>query len=763
MASKRISAFIAQQKLGELQVTRERLLAAYREIEDEARPLLPHDALRVLAAGLGSLKHGNGRVHPEVVNLEVTLGDPRALHERWLERLWEVVRQGRARADVISLYGGALGEWLSPTRQRHVPSEVELAELRGSWMRPSAVSTLWDHVAPRLDPERGERARALVAARCREVMDPANGVPGDPDPEILTAAGRADARSLPGPQRDGTEDPAMLELRAAFRLSWAAVGSWDWPAGGITLEPGWTGQRFRLRPRMDYLTACTVEAIGTGFRRIVEPWSGRANRMGRLRIARLEELSAPEIIIENERRALRDLPAPLDPVDDDLGAEGSIRRERMSQSAESAGGDYAYSGGRHGLLMALLWTEVEVARAADRPLHVFKTDIADFFPSVSHGLVDEVLAGLGVTPELRALVGRVLSVRLDDGTRTTRGLPLCLTVSRVLAELVVDVVVSAVRAAAPVDVYVLVDDLVIVSDDPDAIHRAREALEAALGCAGLVLNPDKTGTFGGSADGPPVQWGLLALGEAGWTLAPDPFETFLAATRTHVARQGALLDQVSAWRAQLQYLWTWLAPAAALGPRHFETVRAALDAMRTLSLPSVDGLPHEGIAALLRHELQRRFLAGEGAVVPEGWLHWPISAGGMGLPYPPADLVPLELAAAARTPVEQPSGRCSFDDPEWGGWYADRLVPLEAEQPAASPALDGFVARFVQRGARLGQASGDLSPYWRWVLTTFGPDILEAFGSFDFVATDLIPVALIRESLGGRRVRKVVANDDIPF
>jgi hypothetical protein len=46
--------------------------------------------------------------------------------------------------------------------------------------------------------------------------------------------------------------------------------------------------------------------------------------------------------------------------------------------------------------------------------------------------------------------------------------------------------------------------------------------------------------------------------------------------------------------------------------------------------------------------------------------------------------------------------------------------------------------------------------------STSSPDVLDAFGSFDFVSTDLIPVAPIRESLGGRP-RRTVASDDVPF
>lgn len=758
MPSKRISAFVARKKLVELQAARARLSAAYRALEDEARGRAPLDALTVLADGLGRLQHGNGRVHPEVVNLEVILGDPLADHARWLGRLEEEMRRGRARADAISLYGGALGEWLAPERARHVPSEALLGELKAAWFRPSPATVLWDRVAPRLDPERTLQARALVAERSAQMLEPGLAEPGTPSFELLGPAGRADARSLPANEID----PEVLEFRGAFRLAWADVCAWDWPDRGISLQATWTGQRFRLRPRMDYVTACTVEAIGNGLRQVLAPWSGRLHRERRLRLQRLEELSAPQIILDNERQLLAEHPDPLGTGGGDLGAEGSMRRVRADQSTREVG-DYVY-GGLHGMQMAVLWNDVQVARVTRRPLHVFKTDIADFFPSVSHGLVDALLAGLGVGSELRALVLRVLSVRQADGTRTTCGLPLDLALSRVLAELLVEVVTSEVHASAPVEVQVLVDDIVLSSEDPDALSRARQALVQALGDAGLALNPEKTGTFvrGAPAAGPPVQWGVLALGD-GWTLAAEPFRVFLEATRTHVAAEEALLDRISAWRNQQRYLWTWLAPALSLGPRHLETVRAALDALVSLPLPARDGTEHPGITAMLKYELRHRFLDGAGATIPTGWLHWPISAGGLGLPYPPAEIVPLTLGAATQAEPEMPDPSVGLADPAWGTWYAQRLVPLAPVLPAASPMVDAFVGQFLQRGARLGQVGGELSPYWRWVLTTFGPDVVDAYGSIDFVATDLVPVGLIRESLGRRRTKVQPASDDVPF
>jgi hypothetical protein len=783
MASKRISAFIAQKKLGGLVATREQLLSAYSALESSARELEPREALRVLAQGLGQLRHGNRVVHPEVVNLEVTLGDPQADVQRWLARMWEVVRQGRARANVIPLYGGTLGEWLDPGRRRHLPDEAEMGALRGLWAEPERPRPgLWERVEPRLQPERVASARALVQQLASQLLVPLNVAPARPPTELLTPAGRSDARSLPQQGSDHRPNPAWLEFEATFRLVWADLEAWDWPASGVHLQALWTGQRFRLRPQMDFVSAVVVESVGQLVTHLLRLWSGRAHLQSRLSLQAMRDQNVAESQLGAYRLAVAQHPDPLGwapPVEhegqEDLGAPDSIRRTRLAVQAEGAGA-YTTPGGQLGRLLGLVWNEVQLATSSGRQLFVYKTDLADFFPSVSHALVQDLLEGVGVDRKLVAVILRVLSLRLADGTRTTRGLPLSLSLSQALSDLIVEVLVSEVRAVAPsVEVYALVDDLVLLSHDASALHRARNALERAVQDAGLQLNPSKTGLFALGAErpweAPPLQWGPLELTPQGWIVADAPRQALLAASRTHVASHDALLDQVAAWRKQLHFLWAWLSPAHELGPRHMDTVREAIAALHALSLPSPDGTEHAGISALLRYELGRRFLGGGPAEIPQAWLHWPISAGGLGLRHSLADLVPLELAAETARPRKPETPYLSEhstweEDQAWNTWYLDRLRPLEPRLPSPSPTLDGLITRFVERGARLGQSHGALSPYWRWVLTTFGPDILDAYGSFDFVSTDLIPVALIRESLGeGRRAPRATAasDDDIPF
>ena len=53
-----------------------------------------------------------------------------------------------------------------------------------------------------------------------------------------------------------------------------------------------------------------------------------------------------------------------------------------------------------------------------------------------------------------------------------------------------------------------------------------------------------------------------------------------------------------------------------------------------------------------------------------------------------------------------------------------------------------------ERGKSIsGGRQEGLSDYWRWVLSIHGPVILERFGTFEFLLSDLVPLQLIEEKL----------------
>lgn len=795
MSSDRVRAFIAAMKLRELREGRDRLAGAYDEIERAAAAApTPEGKLAALADGLAAMQLAGQPLHPEVKNLEIARRGDAALVARWLERLRAELRRGRARADLMPALGGLLGEWLQPERGRHGASEEETQRLVDAWKVPSAETELVRLLERRIDPKALAAARrhaGEVSARFESFEGKAEGAApaAHPDPrldddyadedeeeddddegdgngrghgggaeegdwfeplalppkELLSARGLADGTAhyaaAVAEREQGEGGPR--ELRSAVRLAWQDISAWDYPEDDVALDVVWTRNRFRARPSMGFLTALFVHRIGEILAKAIGPLTGRKRANHLLRLARLEELSAPQVVLDAERRHLEKAFDPFGRLGaDDRAAKTPIGRSRLEHLHLSTESTYDYA--QTDIAKGFAWVDTEIAwaRARGLPVYVLKTDLADYFPSVSHALVRELLLWVGVEPRFVDVVMRVLSLRLPDGSRTTRGLPLGLGISGTISDLLMSVFVGAARRGRTIRAASMVDDVVMIADSPDELAAAWADFKQVVEAAGLAINEAKSGAAGigtrlpdGVPQGP-IRWGLLRHDGERFRVDDEAVAEFAAITRARVVAEDALLDRIAAYRDQLRFAMTWLAPQAALGDGHLDDVEAAIaridPALRTMILG----------------EIGARFLGTSGAELPEAWLHWPITAGGLGAPWPAADIVPLRLALAARHDEQVPSiaATSRTENVMWQEWYVGRAKLLEPVAPKSTPATEALVQRFLERGRKIGQPGKDLSGYWRWVLHTLGPDILDAYGSYELVGTDLVPVDVIRRA-----------------
>jgi hypothetical protein len=210
----------------------------------------------------------------------------------------------------------------------------------------------------------------------------------------------------------------------------------------------------------------------------------------------------------------------------------------------------------------------------------------------------------------------------------------------------------------------------------------------------------------------------------------------------------SVLSKVQVYNANLKYLLNAVVPGGRLGDAHRESAgRAVLRCHHEFFGPG------RGIAAELRAEIGRRFQAdfGGGAEIAEGWLYWPITAGGLGLRNPLVIAAQYAAAEPDRRPEPVPAARpADWDlrDDEWGSFYGlflDRIEPLEPEETRVMKTLlDDFIARGAEISA--GRQVG-LAPYWRWILCAYGPKILRRLGTFRFLITELVPLQLIGRQL----------------
>lgn len=796
--------FITQMKLRELRRQRAKLFEAYEGLRQKVNGTRqPGKRLRRLYKGLRKLSFAGQPLHPDVVNLDVLLHEVEAgtaspeVLALWTGRLEEELEAGRARSEVVYLFGALLEEWArgeAADTGAEQEARLHAERLRGEALTDASPIThsqvldpLFDEFGTSLDDlaERVEEAcrkeveRLVSTHELQSVLERiANDIyrPADLRSEARRFAKSAELRK---------------ELADALTILVAELPSWDWPEEGLETRALWTRNKWRLYLVEDLPTACLLETLGARWVRIFERLIGDQESLvaqRRARVQKLLELGAPEVILMNERRMLQTAEQMvsfgaserLDPwkADDDApGSSGAVpeggsvvylRAERQLElrSLWGAGaGDYDGDYGNANQAVALVHAEVQLAREAypDRPLYVVKLDLRDFYPSIPHNVLLSILRRLGVPEAHRTLFARYLAppLRTGDGepSRMRRGVPMGHTLSGMLAELLMRLLERHVQRQARVRIVRIVDDLCVLTPDPDAAVAAWEAVDSFCSACGLQVNLEKSGSLALGGERPAQlpaalpRWGMLELDERGrWDVHRETFEAHLEQSRTRVEAAPSILSKVQVYNANLKFLLNAVAPGNRLGASHRESAGKAVVRYHH----EFFGPQGPGIATGLRVEIAERFqtdLGGDSAVA-EGWLYWPITAGGLGLQNPL--IVAAQYAAADRRNKPEPVPRTRpADEPdwdrrknEWSDFYGQFLGEIEPLEPKETKVMKTLLNDFIARGSELsaGQQT-TLAPYWRWVLCTYGPQILRRFGTFRFLITELVPLQLISRQL----------------
>lgn len=789
--------FITQMKLRELRRQRAKLRDAYESLRGKvAEAHEPGERLRKLYDGLRGLAFAGQTLHPDVVNLEVLLHEAETgtaspeVIALWEERLFEELDAGRTRSEVVYLFGALLEDWArgeasgDPQRQEAEQARDRLIGSALSESEPHDHEAVLAPLFKDLGPAQVDLAGRLEEA-CRESV----GKPvATAEMQIVLERLAGDIyrpADLRGEARRFAKDAELQkELADALTILFAELPSWDWPEDGLETRATWTRNKWRLYLDEDLPTACLLEVLGERWVRIFEDLVGdRALHLSqrRARLQKLLDLGAPEVILMNERRMLRiaeqmvglGSPEEVDPWAEPgtgasrgaaLSPEGGSVVQRRAQHQETlrglrgaGGGDYEGDYGEIDEAVLLVHAEVQLAKAAypDRPLYLLKVDLRDYFPSIPHDVVLSILQKLGVPHDHLGVFGRYLAppLRSESGTSTRmrRGVPMGHTLSGMLAELLARLLEQHVQRRAAVRIVRVVDDLFVLTPDSEAAVAAWEALESFCSACGLEINREKSGSLALGDERPaplpagPARWGMLELDPLGdWRVHRETFEAHLEQSRARVEAAPSVLSKVQVYNANLKYLLSAVALGGRLGESHRESAGR-----------SVLRYHHEffgrgrGIAAGLRGEIGRRFQADIGgeAEIVEGWLYWPITAGGLGLQNPL--IVVAQYAAAERDRQSEPvpeSRTADWDllDNEWGEFYGQFLDRIEPLEPEETQVMKTLLNDFIARGAEIsgGRQTG-LASYWRWVLCTYGPQILRRFGTFRFLITELVPLQLI--------------------
>jgi reverse transcriptase-like protein len=595
-------------------------------------------------------------------------------------------------------------------------------------------------------------------------------------------------------------NPTLLkELSDALTIMLDHLDEWDWPEQGVPVSVRWVRTKWRLFTDEDLPTTCLLELLGERWQYIFglvweEVPSARVSRL-----QRLIELGAPDVLVQNEwsnfrQRARRGLNQGVDiwedpsdpaavgsqprldaPLADQLrywGESNSIFAIRQTQQSKLR--DLTrlrdYSSNRQvdesslDAALAFLHAEIELARAAhpDRPLYVVKVDLKDYYPTLPHDLLLSILGRFGLTERELGFMRRYLRVRMENGRQTQiahAGVPHHRRLSDLLGELVLRLMDMYVERAARVQVIRFIDDITLLAASPEEAVKGWEAVRSFCAACGLTLNMEKCGSVCVGGEALPLElpqraprWLLLTLDAQGrWAADAAGLEVELERARRQIAHASSILERVRLYNATLTHLEQSLAIAAPLGEAHRESVRAAYARCQN----TLFGLETDA-TGMLRGMIRERFVGnGVAAEALEAWLFWPITAGGLGLRQAQLRAESYAEAFARRTrdvtPEERPDDWQRRSNP-WARYYSSLLTAVSPIAPEPSAMMETLVKDFINRGAELSAGQQKtLSPYWRWILYIYGPQILESFGTFRFLFSELVPLQILtsRQSADG--------------
>jgi hypothetical protein len=781
--------FITGMKLRELRRQREQFRGSYRGLHqavEEAPDSIQR--LRRLYHGLQELKFAGQPLHPDVVNLEIALGELEAgtlapdVVSLWQGRLENELSAGQLRCEFVYLFGALLEEWgrkgsgNAVLREQSAREGQRLLENALTAEEPNRHDPFFDSMLQGLEPALADLPRRVEEKRAEE-----GAIPPLLGKDLKRIA--SDIYQPPRVRKEANDFLAnqelLKELGDALTIFLAELGAWDWSAEGLGVRPLWTRNKWRLYLDLDLPTTCLLEAVGVRWVFLWEELFGRSGtaQAYRARLRKLQSLNAPQVIIENERRQLErarqmaflglpDEGGGWDAEDTPSVSEveefafKSIRQERWEQLTRMrtlrVGGDY--DGGEYGeqtTTLQLLHAEIQLARTAfpDRPLHVVKIDLKDFYPSIPHDVLLTILQKCGVPQRDRQFFERFLSPPLLAGpgakpARMRRGVPMGFTLSGALAELLLRFLDLHIRRRARVRIVRRVDDLCLLTAKAEEAEAGWKAVEEFCAACGLQLNRAKSGAvcLGGVLPaGLPhdyPRWGMLELDDKGnWSVHEETFQAHLSQTRERVNAAASVFAKVQQYNANVRFLLNALALNVDLGEVHRQSTWQAIRTFHSLFFGA-----SLGVVAGLVGQIRGQFQA-DVSDVPDGWVYWPLTAGGLGLQNPLVKAGQYAVSYRRRKRREPPRDRppgWDTQENEWSEYYRWLLEPLEEAAPEDTKVMKTLVEDFIQRGQHIsaGKQKG-LSSYWRWVLYTYGPQIQQKFGTFRFLLPELVPMQLI--------------------
>lgn len=738
---------ISRMKLQTLAKRRDARLARYLALDEQVRR--ETDAatqIEILARGLLDIRSADES--PELRNTSDMLavagagGLPPSARPGLLRRLQRELSQGIARSDWAWGFGVLVDRWAEHivALEGAPPEEPSAEALRAYLEEPS--------------PDRGVAFVDAVIARSSDLVAPVReaiakfsageAMEAPTDYEIIEATERLrhDPYRTPKIRQRASaiaEDRSLRnEYAGAIAAMLAEPDRLERPKGGHPVRSLWAKNKRRIYLDEELLSAIFLEIVG-------RRW-------------------ASELQDQLRQRSIAD--DRFDPTSSDAHASDMFFLASVGELAEAymASDNAVEAPEQIELLVASVYKRITWERfaAPGAPIHVLRADLQQFGPSVPHRAALCMLEHLGASKPWLYLFQTFLTpeIHTPSGVRpVVRGIFPDHPLSLVLGDALLLSLDLHVRDRAQTRLVRLLDDITVVSRSAERITAAWQALLEGTAALGLPISADKTGSVTLSGTLPPglpageVRIESLRLDPEGrWQIDTALVDAFARKLAPLLLRERPLLETIDLYNTYAKFLLRSMAPLVRLGPEHSVSVGQHMTRLHETLFGD------HGIEALVRARLARQLDPDLAARIPPALFYWPITAGGLGLYHPLLSTTSFWTCLRLSPMPDPPSEPLDPEEPSWPwrSYLQSHGEPLRPRRPDQTPALEGLLADFVRRGREVRGEDPDeeivrpennLGAYWQWIIFACGPDLVETFGGFRLLETELVPLFLIRQGL----------------
>jgi hypothetical protein len=475
-----------------------------------------------------------------------------------------------------------------------------------------------------------------------------------------------------------------------------------------------------------------------------------------------------------------DLPSIYD--DDDMS---------ITPASSEAGGDKAAPPSTivKQKLLQIMTTECDLNRTLHGTHAVVCSDLEWFGPSLPHRSILTILDFFGVPEQWLAVFEKFLRAPLrfkqdplGEVRIRKRGTPFNYALSVVCGEAVLFGMDFAVNQKTKgLFLYRMHDDLWLWDASADKCVVGWREMNVYANLVGLTFNKSKTGSACVGTDALPglpsgdIRWGFLKFNqdEARFVIDQTEVDLHIVELRRQLKATKSVFGWVNVYNKYMAFFHRNFGgrPAICFGESHTTDIIQTLVRIQRELFPGVEG----GAVGHLRSVIEQRFGIQD---LPQGYFYLPIGSGGLELrnPMVEAFAVDKNLSWATAKPgfagqaeedanqyklrkelwENQPTSSkihgpnairefMSFDDyillreTRLFSWMACYDKMLTVPHP-----LSMMVTPAVQTFLKAEHKFGSMDWYERWVVSLYGKEVVERFGTLEIVDPTLIPIGMVQ-------------------